>query len=105
VAPDYICLALYAFRGAAIDDTEHTLTLFSPSHNDLHWIGRRAENRTDFGHVADSVQDIDGIGIPDDQHKGVAGAQRLGVPYGGITKGLIVPFRPRQARSRALVER
>jgi|ERR1019366_5904757 hypothetical protein len=46
VAPGHICLALYTFRGAAIDDTEHTLTLFTPSDNDLHRISRRAEDRT-----------------------------------------------------------
>jgi hypothetical protein len=61
--PSYVCLALYAFRRAPIDDAKHSTALFGLSNDHFEGIGSRTEYGTYFGHVPDSGQHIDGVCI------------------------------------------
>ena len=90
--PGYVRLSFYTFWRTAVDDAKNTSALLTFRNDNFDWIGGSAEYGTDFGHVTDRVQQIDGISMLQQQDKGVAASQCLDIAQGRIAKGCIVSF-------------
>src|SRR5690348_3639331 len=99
VAPSHILFSFDAFGGAAVNHPKHPTSLIATSHDNLHGISGRAKNGADLRDVTQSGQDVDGVSILQDQHKGVSGAQGLGVAESGRAQGLVIAFTASQTRA------
>ena len=66
VPPSNVSLPLYAFRGTAINDTEHAPALLALGDNDFNRVSGCAEDRAHLGHISDRIQDVNGVRILDE---------------------------------------
>jgi len=74
VPPSNVSLPLYAFRGTAINDTEHAPALLTLGDNDFNRVSGCAEDGAHLGHISDRIQDVNGVRILDEYHENVATA-------------------------------
>src|SRR5262249_31360741 len=77
VTPGDVFRSFDALWQTTVNHPHHTLSLFTPCHDDFNGVGGGAKDRANFGHVPDGAQDIDGISVLNHQHKRVTRSERL----------------------------
>ena len=101
----YVLGAFDAFRHCAIDYTNDSTTLFAFGDYRLDRVGGRAEDRTDFGHILDSAEHVDGVAIGHHHDENVPRGQGTGIFCRQRLQGIIVAVYTCQAGAGCLVER